>query len=206
MGTAFDMLQQVNISSMDEPTKDGVRRHIEAARACVRQFFVKLDHFKSIDLHINELKGRSAYSELKRFIPCLNESITSAPNMAEKCDALVELSSYLGALHAICGEFRKQIRVDQELETPDLVQLTDSLKVLETILPKSTLLDPKRWVIPFLQPNEREIAVLCLALIDEVFAVFENKINYQILRPTPHYNEVLHRNYPLPKDHFTKGN
>ena len=206
MGTAFDMLQQVNITAMNASTKDEVRRHIEAARACVKQFFVKRGHFKDIEDHILELKSSAAYSELQQFIPCQNETRGGVTNMADKCDALIDLSDYLAALHAICGEFRKQIRIDQQLEVPDLIKLTDSLKILEQILPTSTLLDPKRWVIPFLQPNEREIAVLCLTLIEEVFAIFENRIGNPILRPTPHYNDVLHRNYPLPKDHFTKGN
>jgi hypothetical protein len=207
MGTAFDMLQQVNIGSMDDDTKTNVRAHIEAARACVKQFFVKVGHFENITHHVEQVKKICSYSELQPFIPCLNESLPGTFVIGEKCHILLGFSDYLSALHAVCGEFRKQIRIDEGNESPDLINLTHNLTVLNGILPSAnTLLDPKRWVIPFLQPNEREIAVLCLSLMDEVFAVFEERLSLVISRPTPYYKDILYNHYPLPTEHFTKGN
>jgi hypothetical protein len=207
MGTAFDMLQQVNIVSMDDATRTSVREHIEAARACLKQYFVKIDHFETLSTHLALIKELAQDSELQPFIPCLNETTDGTIRMDQKCEILVELSKYLSALHAVCGEFRKQIRIDDDGERPDLINLTKNLGVLGEILPSGHgLLDHKRWVIPFLQPNEREIAVLCLSLIDEVFGIFEGRLSIQILRPTPHYKDVLHKQYPFPRGHFTKGN
>lgn len=209
MGTAFDMLQQDNMVSMDTTTKTQVKNHIDAARACVKQFFVKVGHFSSIDDHIAQAKAVAANSELNPFVPCVTESPAGAEavKMEDKCNILLGFSDYFSALHGVCGEFRKQIQIDEPHESPDLIKLTDHLKALGRIIPQAdALLDPKRWVIPFLQPNEREIAVLCLSLMDEVFAVFENQLGLPIARPTPHYKDFLYKYYPLPREHFTKGN
>jgi len=207
MGTAFDMLQQVNIVSMDDDTKRNVKNHIEAARACVKQFFVKIEHHNNIGKYVDSVKSIAANTELHSDIPCLDEPSSTSSTMEEKCGVFLELAEYLSALHAVCGEFRKQIQIDENAESPDLTILSKNLNTLTKILsPANPLLDPKRWLIPFLQPNEREIAMLCLSLIEEVFAIFEVRLGLSIFRPTPHYREFLFKYYPLPKDHFTKGN
>lgn len=207
MGTALDMAVKESFASMAEHRKKEVLENIESARACIKQFFKKKDFHEHIDSYIDKAKQRASQTELEGYIPCVNDDKRIIDRIGSKYSIFVELSEYISALHAICGEFRKQITTGEGDEKPDPIKLGKNLERLKKVVRTSNLdlVEPARWYLPFLESNEREIARLCLLLIDEVFGYFQKQLNLPFHRPTKHYTEFLSKFYPLPAAHFTKG-
>ena len=205
MGTALGMVVEEDINHMSEEKKGEVFDNIKIARGCIRQFFLKKKFHDEIHNYINKAKENAALTELQSYIPCIDEPSSIHTQIGPKYPIFIKLSEYISALHGVCGEFRKQVAMKEGVEKPDPIKLGRNLERLKAIVQSPNLVDPSRWFIPFLEPNEREIARLCLKLIDEVFDYFQKELDLPFHRPTQHYKDFLEQCYPLPTDHFTKG-
>lgn len=206
MGTVLDLIQQNGTAHLRDEEKDLLRSHLRNARACVKQFAVKLGYRNDIAKYIEAVRQGAAHTEFAQQIPCLDEIPTISSQIGSKCEILANLSESVYALHGICGELRKLIDLDHTNEQPDKVVLERNLGLISQLTGSSDLLDLRRWLVLLMNHNEREMARLCFELVDSVFGCFEKRLDLKIMRPTPHYKAFLSDYYPLPSGHFIKGN
>jgi hypothetical protein len=205
MGRVVDILQQMG-GSPKESEKRAIRLNFDEARTCLKQFFVKIGYRKEIGSFIEKARAEAFTTEFNQLIPCLHEVPDISAAIGSKFVIFEQLSPFVEAVHGVCGELRKLVEANSANEQPDRMALEKNLKKLGTILPASELLDLRRWLLLLMQQNVREIARLCSELVEEVFAYFEDQLDLAVLRLTPHYKAFLATYYPLPTEHFIKGN
>lgn len=206
MGTVLDFIQKKGTVNLRDKDKASLRDHLRNARACVKQFAVKLGYRNEIAKYIEAIKERAANTEFAEEMPCLDELPTISSQIGAKYEVLAGLAESIYALHGVCGELRKLIDLDHTNEQPDKISLEKNLLVMGEFIESADLLDLRRWLVLLMHRNEREMARLCSELVDTAFDCFEGKLGLRILRPTPHYKAFLTDYYPLPNSHFTKGN
>lgn len=206
MGRVLDILQQVGTGQLTEEEEQELQFHFKEARTCVKQFFVKVGYHHDISSFVEKARREAATTEFNKLIPCLNEISDVSTSIGSKRIVFERISAFVEALHGVCGEVRKLTDLDPKSEGQDRIDLEKNLEKISKILPSNDLLDLRRWLLLLMQQNVREIARLCAQLVDEVFAFFEAELDLPILRLTPHYKTFLASYYPLPTEHFIKGN
>jgi hypothetical protein len=204
MGRVLDTLQQSG-SSLTPQQRQTVGANFEEARTCVKQFFVKIGYWNDIDRFVSKAREEAAKTELNDLVPSLNEIRNLSSLIGSKNAVLENQFKFVESLHGLCGEIRKLID-DPATYQPDTDTLERTLDNLRPILALDELLQLRRWLLLLMQQNVHDLARLCNDLVNAVFNVFEEELSLPILRLTPHYKAFLASYYPLPKDHFTKGN
>jgi len=205
MGFAIDYLRQENGYSLQEDLKNKLTNYIDTARACIGQIFVKIDHVNHLDEHIIKAQQTSFSREFSSLIPCRDELHS---DISGKLAGFVECSHILEALHDICREYQILLGLDNKQKMPDFTVLENRLDYIEKHTSvKSTLVNNGRWHSLFLDIGSRkEIANLIWELSEGVFKYFEDKLGVPFERPSGHYKAFLEKYYPLPIEHFIRGN
>ena len=204
MGFAMDSLCSEN--PLNEEAKKKIKDNIETARACKKNILTKIEYHKDINKYINRAKQAAASTELSSYIPCVDE--LTDDSLQHKYNTFITFTEIFVELHKICRRFQRHIGLDSPDQKDDLNSLENTLKYLENNLNLSQdIINSQDWFPLFQSPNSRkEIAQRILILIETLFTEFEQKSQLKFERPTKHYNNFLDNYYPLPRDHFIRGN
>lgn len=205
MGFAIDKLRQENGLSLSDAKKKKLIDDINTARECIKQQFILIDYSNNLINFTNAVKQTSSKTEFGTFIPLLEDI---APSFSDKFDTFVKFAYVLESLHDICREFQIWLGLDSCQHKPDLNTLENKLDYIGRHLPiDNSFIETKNWHSRFLHTGTRkEIADSIFGLIVEVFRLFEEALELRFERPSGHYTNFLKNHYPLPNNHFIRGN
>ena len=205
MGMAVDTLRQESVLSLGINDKNDLLEKFSDAEKCMQQIDSTIDHKKKMGRYKKRLEKITENTELHDYIPCEYEMLETS--LANKYETFIELSAVFKDLHNICKDFQIHMGLISGQE-PNYSALETRLKNIQDHLSLSgEIINPNRWHSLFLQgDSKRDAARLMLTLIEASFDAFSRKLDLRFDRTSAHYQTFFEKYYPLPIDHFLRGN
>ena len=204
VGIFLDKIIQKNGDSSGIKYQE-IKDSFSASNSCIERLFIEIGYIRNIKIYIDNISQISNQSELNGFLPCMDEMPKDC-GYSQKLEEIIQCSEILRSLNIVCTEYVKILN-PIEKDYPDMKRISVELSRIQSVTEiEEEFLDSKLWISRFLNSNsEKEIAASLIQLIDKLFNCFNKRLDIRFEGPSEHY-KFFFESYPLPRDHFIRGN